>query len=420
MSHLPEVVAYVQAHETLSRGECALHALPWEYEQLRKLRLAAVEALRKLHRRGVSASFCRRYSQLVQDTTVFKTRAYREARAASARDLREGFPRAVQRARLSALLGGASDAEATAAADAELASLTSEWARVRAASEAWSAAVSAMPDLGTEDEWVSVCADAKRLRAKRTREAFEASQREYEEGVRAQKKARLQARAAERRAALRARRLGLLRDEERWVLGPACARAERVLTNYVHAMLGMGVSLSGMMSATAVSATLSHAFSAWCETMASVSHVDMARKQADVVFAQLWETVTLESVRREGDTAVVVGSVDGSLSTTVRVPWVHPHKIKPEGFVGALRERRWGLPRHGRVPLSSATFPGAAAVASVLCEMTPRPPSKSPLYDAYTTWHARIVRAKTLPWHLLKPAKPAKPVKPAKPAVPMV
>lgn len=384
MSHLAEVVRYVDAFRTFQETELCDFMVVSAHSDLCKSRADACAALRRHYAPSVPSWFLRRYFPsgrgIRSSLRVRRESAYRA-------DIPD-FRRAGMRAELSAMLKGDST---EGVADAERVRLRGYLDAVYESQDAVSEAVRALPKpLPLDDEIIH------RAEKRREREALDAEL--FRERQRALDRARKEKADADRIRAEAARArakndvaLSLLVAEEKWVT-KAGKRSERVLTHFLQCLLSLRVNVSEFTQAKQtpwalrVWSGLQHAYSLWTREMLPYGeYIDPYRVP---VYEELWETVEILSV---GD--VVTAYVDGSpFTTSVRNP------SRAGGFCNLLRKS------YGMRPIkeSGFTFFKMEALVGALVPFGPHEVEPAAVYEA---WRARARRAKTLPWHLMRKRK---------------
>lgn len=384
---VPAVDMYLRAFKTFQETELEGFMVAGAHEAVCKKRDDAHTALRVHFRPDVPAIFLRRYFPSGKGLrTSARVRAEAEYRA----DMPD-FKRAGMRAEMAAMLEGAPTA---GVAEAERTRLRGYLAAVHASQDAVSAAMRDLPKPLPLDEEIVLRAEKRRARAVVAAEAFRTQQRAmHRERVAAKAAARAAAETA-RAVELKEHRMSLLRAEEQWII-KAGERSERVLLHYVQCLLGLRVKLTELTGhqaspwALRVMSGLQHAFSVWSDAM--VVYGDFIQPYRAQVYENLWETVEILSV--EGSTVTAI--VDGSpFRTTVTV------ESRVGGFCSLLREAHHMRP----VKTPGFTFFKMDELVSKLVPLRPQPSCTPPEYEV---WHARVLRAKKLPWHLLRPKRKA-------------
>lgn len=377
---IPAVESYKRAFAAFQDSVLEEFMVSAEHARICALRADVYTALRVHFRPAVPAEFLRRY---YPSGKGFRTSARVRAESEYRADLVD-FKRAGMRAELAASLAGKPTA---GVAEAERARLMGYKALVEASQDSVSAVMRDLPKPLPLDEEISYRAEQRRKRLSEEAARFRAEQRAiHRERVAAKAAARASAEAA-RASELKEHRLSVLRAEEQWII-KAGERSERVLTHYLQCLLGLRVKLTELHTpwALRVISGLQHAYSTWCGEMSKYG--DFIDPYRAPVYDALWETVEILSV----DGSTVTAYVDGSpFRTTVTVE-------RAGGFCNLLRRA------HGMRPIKSPgfTFFKMEELASKLGPLRPQTVAPAPEYEA---WRARVLRAKTLPWHLLRPKR---------------
>jgi len=399
---LPEVVAFSKGAQEHRREELHGFMVVPAHANLSKLRADACEALRLHYRRSaaVPLEFLRRYSYLERPTKCFTTRAYKRVKEEYHADMLNDFRIAGERAYMSAVLRGESG---EGVAEEERAKLRGYKAILDAAQDSFSAQVNLLPKLLSLDEEISACSAARKIRVSEEAREFQKKQRAHQREVALERRKKAEEVDVHRKKLLHEQKIKGLHREEKW-LEKACARSERVLTNYVNCLLSLGVSHETMIEQSVWSKTvmdgLNHAYGLWCSTIGGI-YGEFVEPYAPKVYAQLWQTIQLTSAK-VGEELEVSGYVDGApLLTTVHVP-----TSKGTGFCALLCDSiSMHYPNYPGRAHGNITFFKMDEFVRKLIPFKKNPAGSGRLMKEYEDWHARVARAPKLPWHLIAPKR---------------
>ena len=390
--NMTPVTLFLQTLKEHDRAKTAAYAVRSQHERLCTLRARAVEWLRARRRaeavEACDRTFVRRYSaDLSPLRNGFIKAKLRAKMAAYVEDRARGFVQAQKQASIQAFLSKGDERAQVLAAESERARLFSLNQKLIPLERQFTEEVHSLPTLLSLDEEISACASAREERYREERLRSEKEHRELLEWRAAQRKSREKQREKARKESERDRIVSLLEMEQDFC-AKADRRSRRVLSNFVHLCLLMGVPVQDGPQ---------RAYSTWCAQVGNRlgEHGDSFMSD---VWQQLWDKIEILST--EGD--VVKAHVDQSpFITEIHMP---PKVSSEEPLTGFLAEvgSELGL-TSSRYKLNDIRFVRSHRVAEMIVSPFPYCSGETLRHLKYKReFVARVLRLKTLPWHYLK------------------